>query len=197
MGYRHLAFASRDMQATQHFYADVLGFELVKAVAAPTDRPGGWAKHLFYAIGDHDGSENAGALIAFWELHDERMTDNDTAISTGLGFEAWVNHVAFAADDLDDIARRRTQWLDAGVDVMEIDHGFCTSIYTMDPNGILVEFCTDTAPYTQADKDRAEQILRSDDPDLESPPPPFSHSAAEHRASAAQPVTAAAGTPTT
>ncbi len=197
MGYHHLAFASRDMQATHHFYADVLGFELVKAVAAPTDRPGGWAKHLFYAIGDHDGSENAGALIAFWELHDERMTDNDTAISTGLGFEAWVNHVAFAADDLDDIARRRAQWLDAGVDVMEIDHGFCTSIYTMDPNGILVEFCTDTAPYTQADRDRAEQILRSDDPELESPPMPVFHSASEHRASASQPVTAAAGTPTT
>ncbi|MCO8126295.1 VOC family protein [Acidimicrobiia bacterium EGI L10123] len=197
MGYHHLAFASRDMQATHHFYADVLGFELVKAVAAPTDRPGGWAKHLFYAIGDHDGSENAGALIAFWELHDERMTDNDTAISTGLGFEAWVNHVAFAADDLDDIARRRTQWLEAGVDVMEIDHGFCTSIYTMDPNGILVEFCTDTAPYTQADKDRAEQILRSDDPGLESPPTPVFHSAAEHRSTASPPVTAAAGTPTT
>ena len=100
MGYHHLAFASRDMQATHHFYADVLGFELVKAVAAPTDRPGGWAKHLFYAIGEHDGSENAAPLLAFWELHDERMADKDTAISTGLGFEAWVNHVAFDAPDL-------------------------------------------------------------------------------------------------
>ena len=184
MGYHHLAFASRDMAATHRFYADVLGFELVKAVAAPTDRPGGWAKHLFYAIGDHDGSENAGALIAFWELHDERMADKDTAISTGLGFEAWVNHVAFAADDLDDIARRRGQWLDAGIDVMEIDHGFCTSIYTMDPNGILVEFCTDTAPYTQADRDEALAILRSESPELEHPPMPRFHSAAEHRAGA-------------
>lgn len=199
MGYHHLAFASRDMQATHHFYADVLGFELVKAVAAPTDRPGGWAKHLFYAIDEHDGSENGGALIAFWELHDERMADNDTAISTGLGFEAWVNHVAFAAHDLDDVARRRDQWLDAGIDVMEIDHGFCTSIYTMDPNGILVEFCTDTAPYSQSDKDRALEILRSDDPELEAPPVPVFHSAADRAAGAGvtEPVTAAAGTPTT
>lgn len=199
MGYHHLAFASRDMQATHHFYADVLGFELVKAVAAPTDRPGGWAKHLFYAIGEHDGSENAGALIAFWELHDERMADKDTAISTGLGFEAWVNHVAFQADGLGDIDRRRTQWLDAGIDVMEIDHGFCTSIYTMDPNGILVEFCTDTAPYSQDDKDRALEILRSDDPELEAPPTPVFHSAADRaaRAEVAEPVTAAADTPTT
>lgn len=199
MGYHHLAFASRDMQATHRFYADVLGFELVKAVAAPTDRPGGWAKHLFYAIGEHDGSENDAALIAFWELHDERMEGKDTAISTGLGFEAWVNHVAFAADGLDDIARRRTQWLEAGVDVMEIDHGFCTSIYTMDPNGILVEFCTDTAPYTQADRDRALAVLHDDAPELESPPMPVFHSAADHaaRVPVPEPVASAAGIPTT
>lgn len=181
MGYHHLAFAARDMQATHHFYSDVLGFELVKAVAAPTDRPGGWAKHLFYDTGG-DGDGN---LIAFWELHDERMEGNDTAISTGLGFEAWVNHVAFAADDLDDIARRRDQWLDAGVDVMEIDHGFCVSIYTMDPNGILVEFCTDTQPYTAADREAALEILRSEHPDLEQPPVPTFHAAADRTAAPA------------
>lgn len=190
MGYHHLAFAARDMAATHHFYADVLGFELKKAVAAPTDKPGGWAKHLFYDTGD-------GPMLAFWELHDERMAGADTAISTGLGLEAWVNHVAFAADDLDDIARRRDQWLDAGIDVMEIDHGFCTSIYTMDPNGILVEFCTDTAPYTDADAAHALEVLRSDDPELESTPTPVFHSAAERAADRAERVEAAAGTPTT
>ncbi len=179
MGFHHLAFAARDMAATHRFYADVLGFELVKAVAAPTDRPDGWAKHLFYATGDRpeDG------MIAFWELHDERMTDNDTAISTGLGFEPWVNHLAFSATDLDDIGRRKRQWLDAGIDVMEIDHGFCVSIYSMDPNGILVEFCADTAPYTQADRDAALAVLRDETPELEEPPMPTFHSAAEHEAS--------------
>lgn len=195
MGYHHLAFAARDMQATHHFYGEVLGFELIKAVAAPTDRPGGWAKHLFYDTTAQGGTNN-GDLIAFWELHDERMDGNETAISTGLGFEAWVNHVAFRAADLDDIAHRRTQWLDAGIDVMEIDHGFCTSIYTMDPNGILVEFCTDTAPYTQADKDRALAILRDDAPELEDPPTPVFHSASDH-ARADDRVEAAAGIPTT
>ncbi len=179
MGYHHLAFASRDMSATHHFYSDVLGFELVKAVAAPTDKPGGWAKHLFYGLGDGAGPDDPGTMIAFWELHDERMSGNDTAISTGLGFEPWVNHVAFAAADLDDIGHRRSQWLGAGIDVMEIDHGFCVSIYTMDPNGILVEFCTDTAPYTQADRDEALAILHSDEPHLEAPPVPTFHMASE------------------
>jgi len=191
MGYHHLAFAARDMQATHRFYSEVMGFELVKAVAAPTDRPGGWAKHLFYAVSSDDTGPSS--MIAFWELHDERMEGNDTAISTGLGFEAWVNHVAFAATDLDDIERRKQAWLDGGVDVMEIDHGFCVSIYTMDPNGILVEFCTDTAPYTRADRDEALRILSADQPELEDPPVPTFHSATEHRGS----VVAAAGIPAT
>ena len=94
--------------------------------------------------------------------------------------------MAFAAADLDDIERRKNQWLAGGSDVMEIDHGFCVSIYTMDPNGILVEFCTDTAPYTQADRDHALAVLGSDDPHLEDPPTPTFHLASEH---------AAAGTP--
>lgn len=191
MGYHHLAFAARDMQATHRFYSEIMGFELVKAVAAPTDRPGGWAKHLFYAVSSD--ATGPSSMIAFWELHDERMEGNDTAISTGLGFASWVNHVAFAATDLDDIERRKQAWLDRGVDVMEIDHGFCVSIYTMDPNGILVEFCTDTAPYTQADRDEALQILSADQPELEDPPIPTFHSAAEHRG----PVEAAAGIPAT
>lgn len=174
------------MAATHAFYADVLGFELVKAQAAPTDKPGGWAKHLFYRTG---GSADAGAtddgMIAFWELHDDRMEGNDTAISTGLGFEPWVNHVAFAAADLDDIEHRKRQWLGAGIDVMEIDHGFCVSIYTMDPNGILVEFCTDTAPYTQEDREEALAVLYAEAPELEAPPSPTFHSAAEFAAAPA------------
>lgn len=181
MGFHHLAFASRDMAATHRFYADVLGFELVKAQAAPTDAPGGWAKHLFYST----GGDLSDGMIAFWELHDDRMQGNDTAISTGLGFEPWVNHVAFSARDLDDIEHRKNQWLGAGIDVMEIDHGFCVSIYTMDPNGILVEFCTDTAPYTAADREQALALLHATDPELEAPPMPVFHSAAEHSAASA------------
>lgn len=167
------------MAATHTFYADVMGFELVKAVAAPTDKPDGWAKHLFYRTGGSPSAADDAPMIAFWELHDDRMDGNDTAISTGLGFEPWVNHVAFAAADLADIEFRRNQWLAGGIDVMEIDHGFCVSIYTMDPNGILVEFCTDTAPYTQSDRDEALAILRDESPALENPPVPTFHSAAE------------------
>ena len=153
------------MAATHRFYTEACGFELVKAQAAPTDGPGGWAKHLFYDTGD-------GSMIAFWELHDDRMVGKDTAISTGLGLEPWVNHLAFAADSVEDLEARRDRWRANGHDAIQIDHGFSVSTYCMDPNGILVEFCVDTKPYTAEDKREALEILRSADPHMEAPPVP-------------------------
>ncbi|MEY2404777.1 MAG: hypothetical protein QOD38_2328, partial [Acidimicrobiaceae bacterium] len=108
MAFHHIALATRDLDATHRFYTEVMGFELVKAIVAPTPNPkGGWAKHVFYDTGG-DG------LIAFWDLHDESMTDFDPAISTGLGLEVWVNHLAFAAHDLGDIDDRKQRWLSSG-----------------------------------------------------------------------------------
>ena len=176
MAFHHVAVAVRDLAETHRFYSEVMGFELVKAQAAPTDAPGGWAKHVFYATGEVVEGESP-ELIAFWELHDDRMAAFDPAISTGLGLEPWVNHIAFHARDLDDIESRKKRWLDHGHDVMEIDHGFCVSIYTLDPSQILVEFCTDTAPYTADDRAHAPALITDGDPKLESPPMPQFHRA--------------------
>ena len=175
MGYHHLAFATNDLEATHTFYTEVMGFTLVKAVANQTP-DGGWAKHVFYDTGVTPGaSGTTGPMIAFWELHDDRMASFDPAISTALGLEPWVNHIAFHARDLDDIESRKKRWLDHGHDVVEIDHGFCVSIYTLDPSRILVEFCTDTAPYTAADRDQALALLSDVEPSLEPPPTPQFH----------------------
>jgi len=170
MAVHHLAFATRDLPATDAFYRDVMGFELVKAVAGPTP-DGGWAKHVFYDTG-------GGSLIAFWELHDPAIPDTwSPAISTGLGLPAWVNHLAFDAPSLADLDTRKQRWLDTGHDVMEVDHGFCRSVYTTDPNGILVHFCTTTAPFTASDADEAARILGDSSPALDPPPPASFHRA--------------------
>ncbi len=163
MAFHHVALATRDIDATHRFYTEVMGFTLVKAVVAPTPN-GGWARHAFYDTGE--------GMIAFWDLHDPKMVDFDPAISTGLGLEPWVNHVAFGARDLDEIETRKQRWLDAGYDVVEIDHGFCVSVYANDPNGILVEWCTDTKPYTQADRVAAQAAMDTAEPPLEQPPEP-------------------------
>lgn len=153
MGFHHLALASRDTRATHRFYTEAMGFRLQKVEVAPTPA-GGWAKHFFYEIRD------GGAMIAFWELHDESFpAPIPTAISESLGLPAWVNHVAFAADSRADLDARRERWLAHGHDVMEIDHGWCTSIYAQDPNGILVEFCLTTRVLDAADRAEAERLL--------------------------------------
>jgi catechol 2,3-dioxygenase-like lactoylglutathione lyase family enzyme len=157
MAFHHLAVATKDALANDVFYSRVMGFELVKVEVGST--PDGWAKHLFYDTGSN-------GMIAFWELHDEKIgNDFPTALSEGFGLPIWVNHIAFAAHDLADIESRKQRWLDAGYDVMEIDHHWCTSIYTADPNGTLVEFCTTTREFSDADRAEAKRLLTAKKPD--------------------------------
>jgi catechol 2,3-dioxygenase-like lactoylglutathione lyase family enzyme len=170
MGYHHVAIATRDLEATHRFYTEAMGFELAKVEAGPTDEPPGWAKHLFYETG---GS----GMFAVWELHDQRVGEFDPAISTGLGLPIWVNHVAFEAHDAERLEAARDHWLDTGHDVMEIDHGWCRSVYTTDPNGVLVEWCVSTRALTDDDRRDAERLLADPAPSLNPPPEPVFHRA--------------------
>jgi catechol 2,3-dioxygenase-like lactoylglutathione lyase family enzyme len=156
MPFHHLAMAARDMAAIDRFYGDVMGFDLVKVEVGKTPG-GGWAKHFFYDTG-------GGELVAFWELHDESLpADFPTGLSEAAGLPEWVNHLAFAAADLDDLERRSRRWLDAGLDVVEVDHHWCRSVYTKDPNGTLVEFCTMTGTFGPEDRRIAREALARDD----------------------------------
>jgi catechol 2,3-dioxygenase-like lactoylglutathione lyase family enzyme len=173
MAYHHLALATRDIKATHEFYTAAMGFELVKVAVGPAGRSG-FAKHLFYDTGN-------GELIAFWDLHDPDLApDWSPAIATGLGLPPWTNHVAFHAADRPEIDRRREHWLAHGVDVMEVDHGWCLSIYATDPNGILVEFCTTTDPGF-ADRAEAERLLADPAPPLDPKPDTRVFRASEYR----------------
>ncbi|HXQ22328.1 MAG TPA: VOC family protein [Candidatus Acidoferrales bacterium] len=162
MGFHHTAVATRDLDATHRFYTELMGFELVKVVAGPTEAAGGWAKHAFYEITKDE-------YIAFWDLHDDTLPDFSPALSTGIGLPIWVNHIAFRATDLKDLEARKQRWLGHGATVHEIDHGWCRSIYTVDPNGILVEFCTTTQAMTAADREEARRLLTDPHPPLETP----------------------------
>lgn len=164
MSFHHVAIATRDLDATHRFYTEVMGFELVKVVAGET-LEGGWARHAFY-------DTHRGGLMAFWDIHDETLPDFDPSISKGLGLPAWTNHIAFDAPTLEDLGEMRRRWQDHGEKVVEIDHGWCTSIYTNDPNGTLVEWCVTTASFTQADRDQALAALADPNPPLEAPPVP-------------------------
>ena len=156
MAYHHLAVATRDMKATHIFYSEAMGFELKKVEMARTPEKG-WAKHFFYDTG-------GGELMAFWELHDDSMPqDFETGLSRAAGLPEWVNHVAFGASDLGEIEKCKQRWLDHGYGVLEIDHDWCYSVYTTDPGGTLVEFCTTLGEFSEEDAKIALRAVTEDD----------------------------------
>jgi catechol 2,3-dioxygenase-like lactoylglutathione lyase family enzyme len=161
MGIHHLAIATPQIDAVHRFYTEAMGFELVKAVVNPTPE-GGWAKHVFYDTGD-------GSLIAFWDLHGD-YPPVDGAMSRSVGLPEWVNHLAFHATDTDDLEARRKRWLDLGLEVLDVNHGFCRSVYTHDPNGTMVEWCCDLRELDDDDRAQAIEALFDPTPELEDPP---------------------------
>lgn len=164
MGYHHLALAARDMKALHAFYEGVMGFDLVKVEVGPSPG-GGWAKHYFYRM------ENDSTFIAFWEMHEVPGSDDfESNLSRAAGLPDHINHIAFDVEDRAELERRRQQWLDAGHEVMEVDHNWCHSIYTKDPNDNLVEFCLTTDHFTAEDRDQALAALDMQTPEYSKPP---------------------------
>ena len=164
MSYHHLALACSDIAKIHRFYEDLMGFELVTVEIGPVPT-GGWAKHFFYRM------ENDSCFIAFWELHEVPGVGGfETNLSKAAGLPDHINHVSFGVADMSELQQRRQRWLDAGLEVLEIDHNWCYSIYTKDPNDNLVEFCLTTGEFTQADRERALAALDRDDLPYSTPP---------------------------
>ncbi|QLC25960.1 VOC family protein [Parasphingopyxis algicola] len=167
MAYHHLALAAKDMKAIHDFYEGVMGFELVKVEIAPV-MGGGWGKHFFYRM-DADDSR----FIAFWELHDvPGQADQVHDLNAAAKMPQGTNHYSFAVDTRAELDGWRERWNDAGRDVLEIDHNWCRSVYTRDPNGNMIEFCLTTGEFTEADRERALAAL--DETEMQASPPPGS-----------------------
>ena len=147
----HIALACKDPVETHRFYHDVLGLRLVHTESQKGPK-GERVTHFFYDLGD-------GSFLAFFDVHGVGEPDDlDPAISTGLGLPIWVNHFALRRD-LDELPAIKERMRGFGIEpTMEADHGWCTSIYYTDPNGIMIEFCADT-PGVEADEAEAERVL--------------------------------------
>jgi catechol 2,3-dioxygenase-like lactoylglutathione lyase family enzyme len=163
MGFHHVAITTKDLDATHRFYTEAMGFDLVRVDAMPFLEKG-WARHLFYDTGN-------GQLLAVWDAHSDDLPEYRTDISTGLGLPHFLNHIAFEASSLADIDGRKQRLLDHGHECSIIDHGWCTSLYANDPNGIMVEFCTTTSTLTPDDRRRAQEQLTAAMPELDTTEP--------------------------
>ncbi|MGB3724000.1 MAG: VOC family protein [Pacificimonas sp.] len=165
MSYHHLALAAKDMRAIHDFYEGIMGFELVKVEVAPIPE-GGWGKHFFYRMADDDTK-----FIAFWELHDTKTQGRHLHDLNAAGkLPNGTNHYSFNVDSVEELNAWRDKWNAAGLDVLEIDHNWCHSVYTRDPNGNMVEFCLTTGTFDSADRERALAAL--DETEFKPSPPP-------------------------
>ncbi|MEM6484002.1 MAG: VOC family protein [Pseudomonadota bacterium] len=165
MSYHHLALAAESMSEMHAFYENVMGFELVKVEIAPI-MEGGWGKHFFYRMGGDDSK-----FIAFWELHDTPSQESHQYdLNKAANLPAGTNHISFTASSHEELMAWKDRWNAAGLDALEIDHNWCHSIYTKDPNGNMVEFCVTTGSFTKADRDAALAAL--DEPEFKPSPAP-------------------------
>ena len=136
-GFNHIDLGTRDMEATRHFYEEVLGFPLVRADLVEVGDDG-WMRHFFFDVGN-------GQLIGFMSGEDVNgyPKEFDSGINKGLGLPSGVYHFAFDAETEDDLHRIKAHLESHGVKVRgPVDHeGWSKSIYFKDPNGLQLEVC--------------------------------------------------------
>ena len=130
----HTAYVTKDMEATRHFYEDILGLPL-NATWCESDELWGKVRtycHCFFGIGD-------GGALAFFQFatkEDEELFVPDMPATPFI-------HLALNVDKetQDAIAARIEQHGLEATYVLE--HGYCRSVYVVDPNGMIVEFTCD------------------------------------------------------
>lgn len=139
-GLHHLAYRCRDAEETRHFYEDVLGlplFHYIRSDTVPSTGEYCPYVHIFFRLTD-------GSCIAFFDLGD------NAAPAPSPNTPAWVNHVAFRVDSVEQLEAMKARLEAHGIEVLGVtDHRVFKSIYFFDPNGVRLELCAQLAPLSQ------------------------------------------------
>jgi len=136
----HVAYRARDAEETRHFYEDLLGlplFHIIQSEVVPSTGEYCPYTHFFFRLRD-------GSCIAFFDLGD------DQASEPSANTPAWVNHIAFRVDTVEELAAMKARLEAAGVAVLGVtDHHIFKSIYFFDPNGVRLELSAQLADAAQ------------------------------------------------
>jgi glyoxylase I family protein len=153
MRLHHNAFVSRDLEATRHFYEDVLGLPLVATWTEVEELLGSEREycHLFFGLAD-------GSALAFFHFADPAENEQFAASRRPSPFV----HLALSVEPgtQDEVADRLKA---AGTVPLVVEHGYCRSLYVSDPDGLLLEFTVDppnVAEINQTRRDAAHEDLR-------------------------------------
>ena len=143
----HTAYVSKNLDATRQFYEDVIGLPLM-ATWCESDMLFGAERtycHCFFGLGD-------GGALAFFqfarpedqELFGPKMPDTP------------FHHIALKVDE--EAQKGIEQRLRAAgyqePKMYVLEHGYCRSVYAVDPDGMIVEFTVD---HPEADKINAKR----------------------------------------
>lgn len=144
----HTAYLTKDQEATRAFYEDILGFPLV-ATWSETDELFGAERvycHTFFGMAD-------GSALAFFQFANQEDQDLFDPPLTPSPFRHIAMKVTAEAQAELEQSLTEAEWKPEGTYVLE--HGYCRSLYTEDPNGMLVEFTVDTPEAATIAVDRA------------------------------------------
>ncbi|WP_329456488.1 VOC family protein [Streptomyces sp. NBC_01497] len=143
----HNAYVTTDQEATRAFYEDLVGLPLI-ATWKESDELFGKVRtycHTFYGLGD-------GSALAFFQFAEE---DDQRQFGPKMPHSPF-QHIALkvTAEVQDGIAARlkEADWEPEETYVLE--HGYCRSLYTRDPNGLLLEFTLDAPGIETSDAER-------------------------------------------
>lgn len=140
----HFAYKARDAEETRHFYEDILGlplYHIIQSDYVPSTGEYCPYTHFFFRLQD-------GSFIAFFDLGD------DVAAEPSPNTPAWVNHIAFRVNTVEELENTKVRLQAHGIEVLGVtDHHIFKSIYFFDPNGIRLELSAQLADAVQMAKD--------------------------------------------
>jgi glyoxylase I family protein len=132
----HTAYVSKNLEQTRKFYEDIIGLPLM-ATWCESDMLFGAERtycHLFFGLGD-------GGALAFFQFANK----SDQELFGPKMPETPFHHIALKVDA--DVQKAIEQRLHAAgytePKTFVLDHGYCRSLYAVDPDGMIVEFTVD------------------------------------------------------
>jgi catechol 2,3-dioxygenase-like lactoylglutathione lyase family enzyme len=129
----HHAVRTDDMEATRHFYEDIIGMPMTIAMTAmlPTDDREIPFLHCFFEMGD-------GGFLAFFQFLPDAFGPANKLPQDGID-----HHIAVSVGGFDHIKALKMKFDKLDLACCGINHGICYSLYVRDPNNMLLEFVCD------------------------------------------------------
>jgi len=132
----HNAYVAKDLERTRAFYEDIIGMPLMATWCEKTELFGKERVYCHCFFGLQDGG--ALAFFQFADAEDQKQFGPELPIS---GFR----HIALNCNqEQQDALLQRLK--DINYDTGRyyfLEHGYCHSLYILDPDDMIVEFCVD------------------------------------------------------